>query len=123
MLLLTGSEKLRGLIYSVAQLMTIDGKRNSPRVMGEKIPSSYLTLAKMVDEKRAELEAKQSLPLLRRCQFQDLVEENATKHPQDYFDPEDIDIATEFLHNIGGYSVLLQSMFKFLLLCTPLHSG
>ena len=69
--------------------------------MGEMVPSSYLTLARMVDEKRVELEKAGSIPLLRRCQFQDLINENATKHPRDYFDPEDIDVATEFLHNIG----------------------
>ena len=69
------------------------------------MPSSYLTLARMVDEKRAELEKEGRIPLLRRCQFQDLVNENATKHPRDYFDPEDIDVATEFLHNIGELHV------------------
>ena len=90
--------------------MTVDGKPNSQKVMGEKIPSSYLALAKMVDAKRTELEGGESLPLLRRCQFKDLVEMNATKHPSDYFDPEDIDIATKFLHNIGTY--VLVSIFS-----------
>ena len=71
--------------------------------MGEMVPSSYLTLATLVDEKRAELEKEGNIPLLRRCQFQELVNENATRHPRDYFDPEDIDVATEFLHNIGKW--------------------
>ena len=69
--------------------------------MGEMVPSSYLTLATLVDEKRAELERAGSIPLLRRCQFQDLINENATRHPNDYLDPDDVDVATEFLHNIG----------------------
>ena len=96
-----GSEKLRSLIISVADNVTVDGKKSSPKVMGEMVPSSYLTLAKMVDDRRTELEEEGTIPLLRRCQFQNMIEENATKHPNDYLDPEDIDVATEFLHNIG----------------------
>lgn len=98
---MVGTDRLCSLICAVAENMTVDGKQNSQKVMGEMIPSSYLTLAKMVDEKRIELEKEEKLPLLHRCKFQELVDENATKHVHDYFDPGDIDIATEFLHNIG----------------------
>ena len=90
----------------MAENITVDGKRNSQKVMGEMVPSSYLTLARMVDEKRAELEKAGNIPLLRHCQFQDLIIENSAKHPRDYIDPEDIDVATEFLHNIGKLQVL-----------------
>ena len=91
----------------MAENITVDGKRNSEKVMGEMVPSSYLTLATLVDEKRAELEKAGSIPLLRRCQFQDLFYQNATEHPLDHIEPEDIDLATEFLHNIGKTQVLL----------------
>ena len=106
------------MITAVADNVTVDGKTKSPKVMGEMVPSSYLTLAKMVDERRAELEREGTIPLLRRCQFQNLIYENATKHPRDYFVPEDIDVATEFLHNIGKIMNFLSLMVYFqLFLC------
>ena len=89
------------MIYEVARTMTVDGRQNSPRVMGEMVPSSYLSLAKMVSEKQAEMEREGKLPLLWKCQFEHLVNENASKHPRDYLDPEDVDVATTFLHDIG----------------------
>ena len=95
------------MIKFVADNITIDGKRNSQKVIGEMVPSSYLTLATLVDEKRAELEKAGSIPLLRRCQFQDLFYQNAAEHPLDHIEPEDIDLATEFLHNIGKAQVIL----------------
>ena len=96
-----GFKRLRKLITAVAENITVDGKPKSQKVMGEMIPSSYQNLAKMVYQKREELKRAGSIPLLRRCQFQDLINKNATKHPNDYLDPDDVDVATEFLHNIG----------------------
>ena len=110
---LSGVIKLRNLITKVAGDVTIDGKPNSQKVMGEKVPSSYLTLATLVDEKRAELEKAGSIPLLRRCQFQELINESAIRHPNDYLDPDDVDVATEFLHNIGKLDAFLYYSMEY----------
>ena len=69
--------------------------------MGDQIPSSYLSLARIIAEKQKELQDAKKIPILRKEEFEQMVIENARKNPKDIFDPEDVDIATKFLHDIG----------------------
>ncbi len=69
--------------------------------MGEMIPSSYLSLAKIIAKRQADLQEQNKIPILRKHQFEALVSENAKKNSKDIFDPDDVDNATKFLHDIG----------------------
>eukprot|EP00794_Sanderia_malayensis_P020289 gene20289-22275_t len=93
--------RLRQLIYSVAENMTATGTPNGQKIMGEKIPSSYLSLAKILAKYQSELQEQNKIPIIRKQEFEALIAENAKKNTRDIFDPEDIDIATKFLHDVG----------------------
>ncbi len=81
--------------------MTVTGAPNETKIMGEKIPSSYLSLARMIAKHQFEMQEQNKIPILRKSQFEALVKENAKKNPRDIFDPDDVDNATRFLHDIG----------------------
>lgn len=111
-----GIERLRQLIYSVAENMTVAGAEKGPKIMGEMIPSSYMSLAKIIANRQVELQVQNKIPIIRKCQFEDLVIENAAKTPKDVFDPDDVDNATKFLHEIGEKDII--SIFVvFLTIC------
>ena len=91
-------EKLKDRIYDVAERMTHKGKKGGNKIMGEQIPLSYKLLEEEIYKLNSKL-SKDEIPILTRNEYIDVIRNiNSSK---DAFEYEDLDVATEFLHNIG----------------------
>eukprot|EP00117_Sycon_ciliatum_P014172 scpid4828/ scgid5452/ Leucine-rich repeat serine/threonine-protein kinase 1 len=87
-------EYLKNLIYDKAEQYEL----RSGKVMGERIPASYFRLDRAINEKRAELEAKEAPQIIRHEELKAIIEDRGIT---DIDNDEELKYAAEFLHNVG----------------------
>ena len=88
---------LRLLIYETAARL----RRGRAPVMGELIPSSFISLIHRIEKRKAEIQAKHQLPIIRKEEFDAMVRENSLLCRRDIQDPMDVRDATIFLRERG----------------------
>ena len=70
------------------------------RVIGEMIPGSYFTLIDKLRDQTKKKYSRNKMPIMYRDEFEALLKENA-KFNGDIEDPDDLEVATKFLHDRG----------------------
>ena len=88
---------LRQIIYNTAAGL----KKGRTSVMGELIPSSFISLIERIEKKKAEMKQKKELPIIRKEEFDAMVKENSLQSPRDIQEQMDVRDATVFLRERG----------------------
>lgn len=89
--------KLRLIIYSTAANL----KKDRTRVMGELIPSSFISLIDCIEKRKTEIKQQNELPIIRKEEFDAMVKENSLNSRRDIQEPMDVMDATIFLRERG----------------------
>ena len=99
-----GIESLKRMIYDAAERyehkrgQRMGERSDNARVMGERIPASYFKLDGLIHRKRQELGTRNAPQILRQGELRVLIRE---KGIGDIDDEEELQLAAEFLHDVG----------------------
>ena len=69
--------------------------------MGERIPSSFISLIDRIEERKKEMREKKQLPIMRKEEFDAMVKENSLQCRRDIQETMDVRDATVFLRERG----------------------
>lgn len=69
--------------------------------MGERIPTSFISLIHRIERLKREKEKKDELPIIRKEEFHALVLENSQQNKGDIYEMRDVRDATVFLRERG----------------------
>lgn len=70
-------------------------------MMGERIPTSFISLIHRIERLKREKEKKDELPIIRKEEFHALVLENSQQNKGDIYEMRDVRDATVFLRERG----------------------
>lgn len=76
-------------------------KKGRAHVMGERIPTSFISLIHRIERLKREKEKKDELPIIRKEEFHALVLENSQQNKGDIYEMRDVRDATVFLRERG----------------------
>jgi hypothetical protein len=88
---------LRQVIYDTAGSL----KKGRVNVMGERIPSSFISLIDRIEKRKREMHEAKQLPIIRREEFDAMVKENSLQCRRDIQESMDVRDATIFLRERG----------------------
>ena len=98
---------LRLLIYDIATNL----KKGRSHVMGELIPSSFISLIDRIEKRRTEIQEKHQLPIIRKEEFDAMVKENSLHCRRDIQELMDVRDATVFLRERGILFFCLREVY------------
>jgi hypothetical protein len=98
---------LRLLIYDIATNL----KKGRSHVMGELIPSSFISLIYRIEKRRTEMQEKHQLPIIRKEEFDAMVKENSLHCRRDIQELMDVRDATVFLRERGILFFCLREVY------------
>ena len=85
------------MIYDTAGSL----KKGRVNVMGERIPSSFISLIDRIEKRKREMHEAKQLPIIRREEFDAMVKENSLQCRRDIQESMDVRDATIFLRERG----------------------
>jgi hypothetical protein len=98
---------LRLFIYDTATNL----KKGRSHVMGELIPSSFISLIDRIEKRRTEIQEKHQLPIIRKEEFDAMVKENSLHCRRDIQELMDVRDATIFLRERGILFICLREVY------------
>ena len=96
-LYVTEINNLRKLIYETASHL----KKGRTLLMGELVPSSFISLLDRVEKRKREIQGMKQLPIIRKEEFDAMVKENSSHCKRDIQESMDVRDATVFLRERG----------------------